>query len=287
MSLVQIHFDGPIAHNHQVSMRTLGKTLVHLQNAFDRACLEHHNGVLWKHAKIPNKYYKDVELLVQEPREGGYVLDFLTSNATTKKIIDRVASAIKAPYEQSILEGISATHNLAEDVNKRKIQIEKGLITPKDYQTLVQNPDIQVTRRYADRAIVREVDQVLSIIRSSNTLDSTFELYLSGEKSSVKFNFNKLKSKTFHSVISRRSTGDPVLYSAEVQSLDKHNLNGKIKNAFNNKIANIIFSDEPSLKKVIPYFESGNAMSFYGCPFIEYGAFDPEAGDIIFVDLLP
>ena len=51
MSLVQIHFAGDIATNHQVSLRTLAKSLGHLQNSMDRAFLEIHYGKLYNMQK--------------------------------------------------------------------------------------------------------------------------------------------------------------------------------------------------------------------------------------------
>ncbi|MEH4117034.1 hypothetical protein POX51_25650, partial [Escherichia coli] len=70
VAIVELHFDGDIAPDHQVSLRTLSKSLGHLQSALDRAYLDIRHGNLWKYAKMHHDYYKDVELLVQPPREG-------------------------------------------------------------------------------------------------------------------------------------------------------------------------------------------------------------------------
>ena len=284
MHAVQIHFDGDIAKNHQVSMRTLGKTLIHLQNSFDRACIERRKGALWKHAKMPQAFYADVELLVQEPQEGGYVLDFFSKNAVTKAIIDRVSAAVKQAADSATQTGISQMPDIETQLRIKKTQIEHQIITPSDFNTLISQPNPSVIRRYGDRAIVREVDQILSIIRSSHAGNSTFELTLFGS-TQTSFRFNKNQAKTFHNIVSERQLGDPVIYNAEVKSLDKPNRSGKITNLGTRKGANIIFADEYDLKQAIPFFESGANMRFIGCPFIEYGAFDPLAGDIFFVEL--
>jgi len=284
MPAVQIHFDGDIAKNHQVSMRTLGKTLVHLQNSFDRACIEKRKGALWKHAKMPQAFYNDVELLVQEPKEGGYVLDFVAKNAATKAIIDRVSGAIKQAADSAMQAGSEEVADIEQTLRIKRTQIEHQIITPKEFNSLVNQPDASVIRRYGDRAIAREIDQILSIIRSTHAGNSTFELTLFGS-SENSFKFNRTQAKNFHKIVSERSIGDPVIYSAEVKSLDKPNLNGKINNLSTQKSANILFANEHALKQVIPFFDSGEKMQFIGCPFIEYGAFDPLAGDIFFVEL--
>lgn len=53
----------------------------------------------------------------------------------------------------------------------------------------------------------------------------------------------------------------------------------------NEKLANIHFTDDPSFHKVKRYLGTDEEMTFLGCPIIEYGAFDPQAGDICFLDI--
>ena len=284
MSLVQIHFDGDIAVNHQVSMRTLGKTLTHLQNSMDRAYLEQHYGQLWKFAKMRQEFYSEVELLVQEPKEGGYVLDFLSSNPVTKAVINRVSSAVNGAVEASKQAGLDKATKIEDSLSTRITQVESGILVPKDLQTMIDNPDESVIRRYGDRAISREIDQILSIIRAGHAGDSTFELFLSGDRS-AKFEFNKESAGRFHSTVSRRELGEPVLYTATISSLDRHNNNGKIYNLITEKVANIHFFNEDFLEMAMPFFQDKKEMVFVGSPLIEYGAFDPNAGDIYFIKL--
>ena len=284
MSLVQIHFDGDIATNHQVSMRTLAKSLTHLQNAMDRAFLELHYGKLWKFAKMKQEFYPEVELLVQEPKEGGYVLDFLTSNPVTKGVINRVASAINGAVEASKGEAFNKVTKIEDSLKTRINQVQSGIIVPKDLQEIIDNPEAAIIRRYGDRAIAREIDQILSIIRAGHAGDSTFELFLSGDKSH-KFEFNRESSIRFHSTVAKREIGEPVLYNANISSLDRHNNNGKIFNLITEKVANIHFYNEYFLELAMPFFNDKKPMQFVGSPLIEYGAFDPNAGDIYFIGL--
>ncbi|WHZ41840.1 hypothetical protein QNM34_06065 [Rahnella bonaserana] len=285
MSGVQIHFDGDIAQNHQVSLRTLGKTLTHLQSTFDRAYLELHHGNLWKYAKMHHSYYDAVELLVQEPREGGYILDFLTSNPITRRVIDRVAEAVNSACEQMQQAGLQNAHNIKQSIDTKLAQIDAGVVPIKSYDNLLQNPDGAITRKYADRAIVREVDQILSIIRSSHSGDSTFELELNGTVSQ-KFEFNKAKANTFHKIVTNKQIGDPVAYKANISVMDRHNLTARIVNKVNGSIATLHFINEDMFQEVISYFDHKTELSFLGAPYIEYGAFDPLSGDIYYLRLI-
>lgn len=285
MAAVQIHFDGDIAKNHQVSMRTLGKTLTHLQNTFDRACIENRKGALWKNARMPQAYYADVELLVEAPREGGYVLDFLAKNSATKKIIDRISGVLTTAVEEAKYGGEETSRTIEDSINIRKMQISKGIIKPEEFISIYDQPDTRVVRRYGDRAIAREINQILAIIRAGSAGQSTFELTLSGETTAT-FEFNKYDAKKFHDTVTKRSIGEPVIYVAQVISLDKNSMHGKIKNVATDATANLIFQTEKELMLAIHFFENSTPMQFIGCPFIEYGAFDPMAGDIYFIELV-
>lgn len=285
MSGVQIHFDGDIAKNHQVSLRTLGKTLTHLQSTFDRAYLEMHHGNLFKYAKMQHAFYPAVELLVQEPREGGYILDFLTSNPITKGVIDRVSEAINGALEQMQNNGVQNANNIKDSVEARMGQVNNGLVQAKGYDQLLLNPDAAITRKYADRAIVREVDQILSIIRSSHSGNSTFELELNGTRSYA-FNFDKQKANSFHRIVTQKKIGDPVIYKAGISVMDRHNLSAKIVNSENDSIATLHFIHEDLFQQVIPFFDKKQDLDFIGAPYIEYGAFDPVSGDIYYLGLL-
>ncbi|WP_319585992.1 hypothetical protein [uncultured Desulfobulbus sp.] len=247
--------------------------------------MEKRRGALWKYAKMPQIFYPDVELLVQSSREGGYILEFIANNPFTKSITDRVSEAISTAVGQSLEEGLFESTRLEDSLVRRIEQVRAGQFQPSDFEHMLDEPDANVIRTYGDRAIVREVDQILAIIRSKSAGNSFFELLLTGE-TSKRYNFNKFEAKRFHSAVSKKSLGHPVIYTAEVISLDKNNLNGKIKNTSTNHTSNIKFINKNELNKAIPYFEDDEIMHFIGCPFIEYGAFDPKAGDIYFIDMV-
>ena len=284
MNSLQIHFDGDIATNHQVSMRALGRTLFHLQNALDRAYIENKYGELWKHARMRVADYKETQFLVLPPQEGGYIIDFIAKNEITKKILDRVGAALAPAFEEAIHEGEQKAKKIVDQIGVRKAQVDQGLIYVPDYNKMLEAPSPLVVRKYGDRSINREIDQVLSLIRSKYSGDSYLELVLNGSQS-TKYTFNRAVSSKFHNIVTARSLGDPVLYRATVISLDHKNSSGKIVNADNDKTAIIHFCDDVDFMSAKEYLGTEDVMSFYGSPLIEYGAFDPQAGDIYFIAL--
>ena len=280
---LSLHFEGDIVSNHLISARTLGKSLVHAQNSIDRAYLDLKYGNLWKYARMKGDDYQSADFIALYPEEGGFIQELVSD--TGKLIINRISSALSPAMDKVLAEGEEVASSISQQVESRKNQIEKGIVEPHDFQSLVDNPDNKVIRTYADRSINRELDQVLSIIRSQHAGESYLEIAVKGTKT-LKFDFDKYKSEKFHALISRREVGDPVIYVARVRQLDRDRLNGKVVNLENNKTISIHFLHDNDFVKAHPYLGNNSEMVFIGAPMIEYGAFDPSAGDIYFIDLL-
>jgi len=280
---LSLHFEGDIVQDHLVSARTLGKSLVHTQNAIDRAYLDLKYGNLWKYARMRGEDYPVADFIALYPKEGGFVQQLLS--ATGRQIVNRISSALTPAMEKVLAEGEDVASSMSQQVENRKKQLVHGIVEPKHFQELIENPGEKVIRTYADRSINREIDQVLSIIRSRNSGESFLEIETHGDKSH-KYEFNKYKSEKFHSIVSRREIGKPVIYVARVRQLDRDRLNGKVVNLENNKTVMVHFLNEKDFVKAHPYLGNNKEMVFVGAPVIEYGAFDPNAGDIYFIDLL-
>jgi len=286
MSRIRIHFEGEIASNHSISMRTLGKSLFHLQSAIDRAHLDVKYGNVWKYAKTSALDREEALFLTRVPEEGGYILDFLGETPTGKFIANRISAALRPSIEKAMQGGERHIVNFADQIETRKRQLASSVCNLSTYQEIIDNPPEQVSRKYGDRSIAKEFDQIASIIRSSNTSDdSVIELQITGDNTN-NFIFNKSISKNFHSVVAEKLIGEPVIYLAKITSLDYKNMKGKIYNIISKKEANIHFVKAEDFFKVKPHLGDENPAKIIACPLIEYGAFDPRAGDIYFVDLM-
>lgn len=287
MSEIQLHFDGDFALNHQVSIRTLGKTLSSLQSAVDRAYLDIEYGGVQKHSKVKGSEYRNTDFWVESPREGGYILKFNSPLTKSKEIINRISRAILPAYDLALEQGELETSRIVKQVLIRKTQIREKLVIPEEFDISKEIvPEQQTLHSYGDRSINKEVDQMVSIVRSKHSGNSTLELQLVSNDT-TNFEFNLENSKRFHQVVANRVLGKQVIYQARVISLDNKNLNGKIFNFSSKKESKILFSDNSDFLKVYPYLKDKETyMHFIGCPLFEYGAFDKYAGDIYFIDLI-
>lgn len=280
-SIIRIHYDGDIVKNHQIPMRILGKSALHIQTAIDRAYLDIKYGGVWKHARMKPEDYVKTEYLVQAPQEGGYILDFFSDIKESIKIAERISSAINQAIKQTGEKLIL----LREQIEAKKMQITKQLIEPIEFNFFLKNPSKEVIRVYGDRSIAKEIDQVLSTIRSDYAGDSTFELSLTGS-STQSFSFNKFESEKFHEGVSRRNLDVPVIFSGTLEVLDTKNKRGKFKNISNDRTSILHLNDETDLLKVHPFLVNNKEMKFIGCPLIEFGAIEPNSGDVYFLSLI-
>ncbi len=282
MGQILLHFDGDITRNHQVSLRTLGKGLFHLQAAINRAYLDTKYGEVWKGARMAHEDYEATEFWSRDPREGGYIIDFINESPLIKKTLTRMVRAVSPAIERSKKESLSNLGSLAQQASWRAEQVRQGIIEPLSYSqylpTASENP-------YGDRAINKEVDMIASIVRSPGAGNSIVELLIGGDESSI-FSFNRTSSENFHQFISKRSLGEPLIFTVRVTELDYKNKTGTVLNVESSKIAKLNFAGDEGFQSIKPYLGLTIDMRFLGAPIFEGGAFDTKAGDIFFISLL-
>ena len=281
MASIELHFDGRIAQNHQVSLRTLSKSLTHLQNAIDRAYLEHRNGGLWKYARLSPEHSSEADFIVGTPRDGGYILDFLRANAVGRILVNRLNQAIAPAAEVAQNQGLEELANLKAQAAQKKALMEAEQVAPITFTQLQANEGEGVVRLYADRSINREIDQLLGLIRNEDN-DSSLAITLNGD-SPVTYDFDGVKSSRFHKVVAQRTLGSPTIYSCKVVELDVPNLKGQIENLETRRKATLVFRNRTELIEARALLGETEMFDFIGCPIVEYGAYDPTAGDVMFL----
>ena len=277
-----LHFEGDIVDNHHVSARTLGKSLTQSQKAIDRAYLDLKYGNLWKYARLRNEDYLPTEFIADYPQEGGLVQAIRSMYG--QEIVDRIQSAMRPAYEALMNSGLDEANYLEEDARHIRHRIETGDATAQTYEQLVENPDPKVTRRYGDRSINREIDQMLTLIRNDSAGASQVTITTNGSARSD-FVFDREKSVRFHHIVSKRQLGSPVIFSAAVLKLARDNLTGVCRNISSGHSFNLNFITETDFLEVHPYLAGEEQFTFIGSPIIEYSAFDPNSGDVYYLKM--
>lgn len=284
---MSIHFDGPIAANHAVQLRTFSKTMKHIQTAIDRAYLDVKYGEIWKNAKLKNEDYEHTDFLLQQTREGGFIADLLGDD-DSDKVIKRIHGAVLPAYEQAQLVVLPEQPNLSDLVEQRKKHVKSGAQVPVPFADLLENPDPKQTHAYGDRSIVKEFDQIASAIRARDGDGSLVEVDMYAGKPLTKFVFDAFTSKRFHQVVSLREIGDPVVLSVKLRGLDSGtagNSKATARNLGSGKDFTLHVNTERAFAGLRKYLKKINPPTFtiVACPVLEYGAFDPLAGDMYLI----
>jgi len=286
-AVFSIHFDGPIVTEHKVSLRVMAKTYEHMQRAIDRAYLDTKYGSVWKHARLKQEDYKHTEFLAEYPREGGIILDGIKAGA--EAVIDRINSALAVPFERAVRQGIEEHASIVEQLPQRRQFAHARREQLATYQDMVDHPDARVVRAYSDRSIVKEIDQIASMVKPEDLDGSSVELRLNGSRAHPVYAFDAARAKRFHEIVSRRELGEPVMIRGKTRSLDQGNryspMKAKIQNLDSNREITLHLGSEEDFLRLHPYHTAEQVLLF-ASPVIEFGAYDPNGGDMYFVDVV-
>ena len=285
-AVFSIHFDGPIVIEHKVSLRVMAKTYEHMQRSIDRAYLDTKYGNVWKHARLKQEDYEYSEFLAEYPREGGIILDGVKAGAGA--IIDRINSAISMPFARAIQQGVEEHASIVDQLPQRRQFAHARREQLATYQDMVDHPDERIVRAYSDRSIVKEIDQIASMVKPDELNGSYVELKLYGSQAHPVYRFDAARAKRFHEIVSRRELGEPVLIRGKIRSLDHGNrftsMKAKILNLDSNREVTLHMGSEEDFIKLHPY-HTAEQVSLFASPVIEFGTYDPNGGDMYFVDI--
>lgn len=282
------HYDGPIVQDHHITARTLGHTLTHLQGAIDRAAIDLKHGSLAKHARLKTEEYPLTDFIVGYPEEGGFILNLF--NAGPLKLVDRMSQAVARAYQEAAKDAIPFTESLVKQAERRTFAVQQGAQTPAELGLLAEFEDEERQRlRYADRAINREIDQVLAQLRVDRYEGSTLELQFAGDQTSPKYIFDAELSKKFHGVVAVRVLGDPVRLTVKIRAADGRDASshpvGKAIHVDSGRTFTLHFKSADDFNSVVPFLKANKRpeISIIACPILEYGVFDSKAGDMFFI----
>ncbi|RAS22851.1 hypothetical protein BX591_12256 [Paraburkholderia bryophila] len=286
---IQLTLDGGLLQGpHNVTVRTLSRSMTSIQAAVDRAFLDIRFGQVFKHARLRVVDYADADFLVGEMYEGSFVIDFLSDRGGP--IVRRMIEAIKNPYEQAVAGADQEVHDIARQIEGVKGQVLNNIVHPQAYEDFLNAPDPEATRAYGDRSITKNIDHMLTPVRKIEDATLKLTMKASDEEGAQTFDFNPAIASDFSRIVSSRKLGAPVIFRGSLRALDrghrKSNFKGKFTNFVNNKDMILQIQSEADLVQLVPYLNE-EEMTIIACPIIEYDAFDPNAGDIQFLSIVP
>lgn len=290
-NLISVHFEGPIAKGHTVKLRAIAKTLDNLQCAIDRAHLDVKHGDIWKHARLVENDYPSTEFIMNQTRNGGFIADLLGVSNESEGIIKRINSALDSAYKKAQTTVPIVADKIVEQAEKRRVNYKNGSQEAVDYAKYLSEKKKNVSRSYGDRSIVKEFDQIASIIRAQKNDGSSIEIGLSTAGLSSTYTFDEKTSQAFHNIVSARTLGDPMIIPVTLRSLDSGNRDiskAIMRNLISKKDFSLFIHTSRGFSSLKKYLKKKNPPEFsiVACPLLEYGAFDPNAGDMYFISIV-
>lgn len=284
MASFSVHFDGPITVEHRVTIRTLANTYEHMQRAIDRAYLIEHYGNAWKHARLKANQYRETDFIALYPREGGIILDAIRDGAGL--LIDRVANSIRPVFESATQQGLAQHVSMAAQLTERRDYVQRMEGNTQTFEQVRDSPPPDWAGAYSNRAVVKEIDQLVALVTPPRLAGSTVVVTLHGDQAHLPFGFTPEIARRFHRIASQRELGAPMIVKALVRSLDRGNKfsppNAKILNQTTGREVNLQLSGMLDFEALRP-FHDGNEVRLFVSPIVEALGFDLNGGDLIFL----
>jgi hypothetical protein len=284
LATFSVHFDGPITVDHKVSIRVLAKTYEHMQRSIDRAFLIERYGNAWKHARLKANQYRETEFLAEYPREGGIVLDAVKREAGA--LIDRVANSIRPVFESAAARGLAHQAAIADQIAQRREYVEGMGERTQTFEQVRAAPPAHWASAYSNRAVVKEIDQLVAQVVPARLAGSVVDITLIGERAHLPFQFTPVIARRFHVITSERELGAPMILTASIRTLDRGNRHtrpsARMVNISTGREAILHFTGIADLERLRPFFD-GNEVRIFVSPIVEALGFDLNGGDYVFL----
>lgn len=287
MAYFSIHFDGDITNNHKLPVRVLGKTYSCMQSAIDRSHLINTYGNVWKYAKLKSFQYPEAEFIAHYPREGGIWLD--TVKAGAEAVIDKINSTIAPLYERAQQQGVDDAGSFLGQIAERKEHVDGMRLRVPIYQEWQMDKRDEWASAYSSRSVAKEIDQLVSQVSAKHLHNSTVQIQLMGSRPYPIYEFDSVKAKRFHRIVSLREVGPAVRLRIRVTVLDRgfnaRNPSAKAVNLANNREFALYIVREGGADDVHQIHDNGQ-YEIYAAPVMEANGFDVNRGDYVFLGIV-
>lgn len=290
-STISIYFDGPITEEHAVQLRIFGKTLMNIQSAIDRAYLDiRTKGKIYKNARISRDDYEHTNFLMNQSRPGSFAADLLSHSEESGNIVKRINSAVSPAYEEAQTYVPKDEDNLVTQAKNRAAHYSNNAQIPEAYDDAINGSLSDLRNSYGNRSIAKEFGEISTMIAARENDGSYIKISLYTENFSTIFTFDHQTSESFKKIVSKKELGDLIEIPITIRSLDSQAVSGLSAkaiaiNTISKKSFNLYIHSEDGFNNLKDYLQKKDPPVFkiIACPVLEYGSFDPNAGDMYFL----
>lgn len=285
-----IKFEGVLAPNDQVSVRTLTRTLAPMQRAIDCIVFYEEFGVVRKFSTLPHTLYGQADFYLGIPEANCVILPLLKEAG--RQITGRIRTYLEAPYAraaQDVIPPAGIEQEVANAINNVYYQN----IEPVTHADLIEGKE-QREREYIEAKVIEQINQALSPVRSSKVgPDDYIAIQTFDDVGTTTFHFDRARAKRFSSIANQRHLGPIALYEGTLHGLTENNNQvfpfvGEFKSNANknNHSQSLLIPHEALALKLSPLNLTKQTITFWAAPLARYGAFDELRGDIVLISIL-
>lgn len=280
-----IKFDGYMSEGNRISIRTLAHTLPFLQRAVDKVVIYERQGVVGKGATLHQAHYSYADLYLEQVEAGSVILPLMGS--LLSGVTTRFNAFMDEPYREA--ENILANKFSGFDdrVDMTRSLINSGALVPISHSELIAQQDF-VARDYAQAAFLNDINSMLSPLRSSLCSGDTITITNPDPNNSATYYFDQSRSKAFAKVVREQRLAQPVKYRGRLDGLVNRGGSGfpfvgKFMCHTTGKERKLLVASEADAFQLNKHNLGSSEILIVACPLAVYGAFDPLAGDLVFI----
>lgn len=283
-SQITLTFDGTLAPNHSVSLRTISYTVPHFQRAIDKTVYFHHYKELRKYTSLPPELHIHADLYINQLVQGSLKIPFLSD--LLKGVPELFNSFLSQPYESAAHEVQNPKSIIQFDLETNKIHASKDNLQIVTQEQLVAREAEQKTA-YTQAAIMKDISMALGLVRSTEGALLSFNV--DSTSGMQEFDFDQIKAASFAKLATTKRLADAAVYTGKITGLEKHRgqfkYAAKFLSSTTKKESKILISDYDDALKLHQYNLADKEIKIWGAPVALYNAYDPVRGDFVFIDI--
>jgi len=286
-----IKFEGTLAPEDNLSVRTLTKTLLPIQRAIDCIVYYEEYGVIRKFSTLPYELYGKADFYIGSPEINCVVIPLLRQAG--REITTKIRTFLQAPYQQAEAE-IESVVDLSSEVNNARSNVIHENVDVITHEDLLQG-STEREREYIEAKVISSINQSLAPVRSSNVSDDDYiSLETFDDAGTTTFEFDRIRAKRFNRIATQTHLVQPVIYEGTIHGLNENNNNttfpyiGEFRsNTTDNRHSqSLLIPSEELAIKLNSYNLTKNPIKFWASPLAKYGAFDEIRGDIALIQII-
>ncbi|MCG5531819.1 hypothetical protein LRF89_00010 [Halorhodospira sp. 9621] len=285
-----IEFEGVLAPDNRVTVRTLTKTLSPVQRAVDCIVYYEHFGVVRKFSILPRDFYDSADLYLGAPEANCVSVPLLKEKG--RQITQRLRNFLETPYAKAA-EEVQPPSPLSRDIVNAQNNIAHDNVETTTHEKLVEHKE-QREREYIEAKVVEQINKSLSPIRSSSVGgDDYISLETFDEAGTTRFEFSPARAKRFNSIATNKRLGPIAFFEGTLHGLLENNSQvfpfvGEFRSNATGRKHNqkLLIPHEELAFKLSPANLTKKTIQFYAAPLTSYGAFDEVRGDIVLIQVV-